>query len=138
MQVSEKNAQIKQLNATIKTVAELAKDTTRKVRTEAEKQQNQAETTHSTVKSKLEEEILTLKKQVQDTVAENKEREQDTRKVWLLIELLPNCSYLIFRYQKTFKREVEVENWIKKYDEEMGEKQVSGIRTKHEAWWKGA
>lgn len=26
--------------------------------------------------------------------------------------------------QKTFKRELEVENWIKKYDEEMGEKQV--------------
>ena len=64
MQVSEKNAQIKQLNATIKSVGELAKDTTRKVRTEAEKQQNQAGTTHSTVKSKLEEEILTLKKQV--------------------------------------------------------------------------
>ena len=28
-------------------------------------------------------------------------------------------------FQKTFKRELEVENWIKKYDEEMGEKQVS-------------
>ena len=26
--------------------------------------------------------------------------------------------------QKTFKRELEVENWIKKFDEEMGEKQV--------------
>ena len=26
--------------------------------------------------------------------------------------------------QKTFKRELEVENWIKKYDDEMGEKQV--------------
>ena len=38
---------------------------------------------------------------------------------------MPDCSYPILRYQKTFKREVEVENWIKKYDEEMGEKQVN-------------
>lgn len=40
--------------------------------------------------------------------------------------------YLVACHQKTFKREVEVENWIKKYDEEMGEKQVrdvSGIST---------
>lgn len=60
-------------------VAELARDTTRKVCSEAEKQQNQAETTHSNAKSQLEEEIGILKKQ--DAVAESKEKEQETSKV---------------------------------------------------------
>ena len=81
VQISEKKAQINQLCTTIKTVAELAQDKTRKMRTEAEKLQNQAETTHSNVKSKLEEEIGTLKKQLQDTAAEDREKEQEARKV---------------------------------------------------------
>ena len=79
--MSEKKSQINQLRTTIKTVAALAKDTTRKVRNEAEKHQSQAETTHTNVKSNLEEESGTLKKQLQDTVANNKERELETRKV---------------------------------------------------------
>ena len=62
-------------------VAELARDTTRKVCSETEKQQNQAETTHSNAKSQLEEEIGILKKQLQDAEAESKEKEQETRKV---------------------------------------------------------
>ena len=37
---------------------------------------------------------------------------------------LYNYDIVGYASQKTFKRELEVENWIKKYDEEMGEKQV--------------
>ena len=81
VQVSVKKAQINQLCTTIKMVAELAQDKTRKMRAEAEKLQSQAEITHTNVKSKLEEEIGTLKKQLQDSVAENREKEQETRKV---------------------------------------------------------
>lgn len=81
LQVSEKQSQINQLRSTITSVATTAQDTTRKIQTEAKKQQTQAETTHSTNKTKLEEEIGIVKKQLQDSVAEDKEREQETRKV---------------------------------------------------------
>ena len=79
--MSEKNAQIKQLHSSIKTVAELAQDSTRKMRAEVQKQRSQAETAHSNAKGKLEEEIATLKKQLQEAVAENKHKEQEMRKV---------------------------------------------------------
>ena len=62
-------------------VATAAQDTARKIHSEAKKQQSQAETAHSTTKTKLEEEIGSVKKQLQDSVAEDKEREQETRKV---------------------------------------------------------
>ena len=62
-------------------MATLAQDTIRKVRGDAKKQQTQAETDHSNTKTKLEEEIGTWKKQQLDTVAENKEKEIEARKV---------------------------------------------------------
>ena len=92
MQVSEKKSQIYQLRTNIKTVAALAQDTIRKVHSEAEKHQSQAQTTHTNTKTKLEEEIGVLKKQLQETVAENKERELETRKVCLHDLLLHSCQ----------------------------------------------
>ena len=80
-QVSEKNAHIKRLRADIKTVAEAAQESNRRTNTEAEKQQSEAQKAHAASKAKLEEEISTLKRQLQEIVAENKEREQDMRKV---------------------------------------------------------
>ena len=66
-------------------MAASAQDTARKIHSEAKKQETQAETTHSTTRSKLEEEIGSVKKQLQDSVADDKGREQETRKV--------RCSY---------------------------------------------
>lgn len=79
--MSEKKAHIKRLHADIKTVAEAAQESNRRANTEAEKQQSEAQKAHATSKAKLEEEISTLKKQLQDVVAGNKEKEQDMRKV---------------------------------------------------------
>lgn len=79
--MSEKNAHIKRLCADIKTVAEAAQESNRRTNAEAEKQQSEAQRAHATSKAKLEEEISTLKRQLQEIVAENKEREQDMRKV---------------------------------------------------------
>lgn len=79
--MSEKNAHIKRLCADIKTVAEAAQESNRRTNAEAEKQQSEAQRAHATSKAKLEEEISTLKRQLQETEAENKEREQDMRKV---------------------------------------------------------
>ena len=79
--MSEKKAQIQQLQSNIASVSSAAQDTARKVRSEAKRQQTQAENSHSTAKTKLEEEIGSLKKQLQDSVAEDREREQETRKV---------------------------------------------------------
>lgn len=119
IQVSEKNAQIKQLYATIKSVAEQAQDTTRKVRTEAEKQQNQAETTHSNVKSKSEEEIQTLKKQLQDTVAENREKEQETRKVYRFdYQLIAHILLLMIRKpsREKLRLRIGLRNMMRKWE----------------------
>jgi hypothetical protein len=82
-EVSEKRSQINHLRGTIMSVATAAQDTARKIHSEAKKQQSQAETTHSTTKTKLEEEIGSVKKQLEDSVAKDKEREQETRKVCL-------------------------------------------------------
>ena len=81
LQVYQKKSQIKQLHTDIKTVANMARDSNRRIRTEAERKSTQTKTTHTTVKAKLEEEISTLKKKLQDILTENKEREQDMRKV---------------------------------------------------------
>lgn len=58
-----------------------ARDSNKKVKTEAEKQQSHAQRAFTTTKTKLEEEVTTLKKQLQDTVTENKAQEQEMMKV---------------------------------------------------------
>lgn len=62
-------------------VATTAQETARKMQTEAKKQQTSAETTHTNTKTNLDDEIGVLKKQLQDSVGEHKERELETRKV---------------------------------------------------------
>ena len=41
--------------------------------------------------------------------------------------MIINCFY-IFVKQRKFQIETEVENWIQKYDQDMGERQVSKIQ----------
>ena len=80
-----------------------ARDSNKKVKTEAEKQQSHAQRAFTTTKTKLEEEVTTLKKQLQDTVAENKAQEQEMMKV-STTQHCAICSSLLYECTLTVNR----------------------------------
>ncbi len=80
-QITKKNAEIKRLKSTIKGVVNLAEDRNRRVKVDAHNQQMQDNQNHESKVGKLQEEIALLTKKLQDMTAENREKEQNLRKV---------------------------------------------------------
>ena len=79
--MAKRNAQIKQLKSSIKTVINLAEDAKRRTQANASKQQDEDQKTNDAVAHKLSENIATLSKSLQEKVTSNREKEQVLRKV---------------------------------------------------------
>ena len=99
---------------------QLAEETQRRIREEADNQQSHHVTTHNTNQTKLEEQVASLRKTLQETTIANREEEQKLRKVCFLLM----AADIMVSLQRAYKRETEVENWIQKYDHDVGGQQV--------------
>lgn len=103
-EISKKNATIKDLKTHLHNLAKYSEGQIQRTRTETEKQQktelrgSQAKTT------KLQQELNQLRAQLNALITEDRESELGLRK-------------------KKYKVEMEIENWIQKYDADMTEKQ---------------
>lgn len=125
IKIGKKNSQIDYLKSDISTVDKLSKEANRRVQSDCTKQQAQDKADYQSRKEKLMAEITQLRKTLDTTVATNRESELQLRKVQI-----PGYPVFVLGgvlLQKAFKRETEVENWVQRYDSEMGEKQVCEI-----------
>ncbi|KAM6422785.1 dynein regulatory complex protein 10 isoform 1-T3 [Liasis olivaceus] len=103
-EISKKNTTIKDLKTHLHNLAKFTEGQIQRTRTEAEKQ-HKAEVRSSQAKcAKLQQELHQLRGQFNTLVSENRESELNLRK-------------------KKYKVEMEIENWVQKYDIEMIEKQ---------------
>uniref|UniRef100_H2YX44 Dynein regulatory complex protein 10 n=1 Tax=Ciona savignyi TaxID=51511 RepID=H2YX44_CIOSA len=103
-EMSKRNENIRRLKNDLHQIEQFSEEHIRRTKTEADKQQA-ADTRGSEGKqSKLSTEADQIRDQLSRMVAEDRETEQHLRK-------------------RKFKIETEVENWIIKYDQDMGEKQ---------------
>ncbi|KAJ7309613.1 hypothetical protein JRQ81_007667 [Phrynocephalus forsythii] len=103
-EISRKNATIKDLKARLHNLAKCSESQIQRLRTDTEKQQK-AELRGSQAKcSKLQQELNLLRAQLNALITEDRESELALRK-------------------KKYKVEIEIENWVQKYDMEMLEKQ---------------
>ncbi|KAJ6659107.1 hypothetical protein lerEdw1_019410 [Lerista edwardsae] len=103
-EISKKNATIKELKTHLHNLAKFSEGQIQRTRTEAEKQQK-VELRGSQGKcAKIQQELNQLRAQLNALITENRESE------------------LFFR-KKKYKVEMEIENWIQKYDADMTEKQ---------------
>ena len=101
----------------------LAQEANKRVKAEADKQDSSNKSNYEQRKSKIEEQVTELGKKLQDLMKANKQKEHDQRKV----HFAKGWATLIKPFlllQRAFKQETEVENWIREYDRDMGEKQV--------------
>ncbi|XP_054852991.1 dynein regulatory complex protein 10 [Eublepharis macularius] len=104
-EISKQNACIKDLKTHLHNLSKISENQIQRTRTEAEKQQK-GELRGSQAKcAKTLQEIQQLRAQLNALVAENRESEFALRK-------------------KKYKVEIEIENWVQKYDMEMIEKQA--------------
>ncbi|KAF7238434.1 Dynein regulatory complex protein 10 [Varanus komodoensis] len=105
-EISRMNAAIKELKTHLHNLAKFSESQIQRNRADTEKQQK-GETRASQAKcAKLQQELQQLRAQLNALIAENRESELNLRK-------------------KKYKVEMEIENWIQKYDTEMIEKQQS-------------
>lgn len=79
--MAKRNAQIKQLKSSIKTVIDLSEDAKHRTQVSVRRQQEEQQKTHDAAAGKLREDIATLRKKLQEEVANNREKEQGLRKV---------------------------------------------------------
>ena len=93
LQIAKKNAEIKRLKSSIKGVVNLAEDRNRRVKVDAHNQQMQDKQNHDTKVRELREDIATLNKKLQDMTAENRDKEQSLRKVWVTCGALVKPLY---------------------------------------------
>ncbi|XP_032732114.1 dynein regulatory complex protein 10 [Lontra canadensis] len=103
-EVEKENFVIQELKNHLHQVLRLSENSLLRTKQEAEKQQKADFRASQARVAKIQQELLTLRSQYHNLVAENREAEQALRK-------------------KKYKVETEIENWIQKYDMEMGEKQ---------------
>lgn len=115
--------EITRLKTNIKALITLAEESNRCVKMNADMQKNSDQSAFETKKQELEKTISTLSKKHQDLLSEHQEKEQELRKVITLNIWGWLCNNWSLFHQRAFKRETELENWIQKYDSEMGEKQ---------------
>ncbi|KAL9957050.1 hypothetical protein ACROYT_G038634 [Oculina patagonica] len=103
-EISKRNDIIRRLKNDIYNVDKNAEEQSRRVITEAAKQDASEMKTSDSKKSKLQQEIIELKKKLEADTLAHRESELALRK-------------------RKYKIETEVENWIQKFDTDMGERQ---------------
>uniref|UniRef100_A0A8C8YI11 Dynein regulatory complex protein 10 n=1 Tax=Prolemur simus TaxID=1328070 RepID=A0A8C8YI11_PROSS len=103
-EVEKENFVIQELKTRLHQVLKFSESSLLRTKQEAEKQQKVDFRASQARVAKIQQEILMLRSQFHNLVTENREMEQALRK-------------------KKYKVETEIENWIQKYDTEMGEKQ---------------
>ncbi|XP_055963172.1 dynein regulatory complex protein 10 [Sorex fumeus] len=103
-ELEKENFVIQELKNHLHQVLRLSENSLLRTRQEAEKQQKLDYRSSQARLAKTQQELLVLRAQLNNLVAENQEVEQALRK-------------------KKYKVETEIENWIQKYDMEMEEKQ---------------
>ncbi|KAK6192225.1 hypothetical protein SNE40_003732 [Patella caerulea] len=103
-EIRKKNEVIRRLQADLHQIEKFSEEHIRRVKTEAEKQETADVKNSEGKRQKLQQEINQLRTSFQTMTTEHRESEQELRK-------------------KKFKVETEVENWIQKYDQDMGERQ---------------
>ncbi|KAK7487935.1 hypothetical protein BaRGS_00020836 [Batillaria attramentaria] len=103
-EIRRKNDIIKRLQSELHAIEKFSEEHIRRVRADAEKQEAADEKNSDGKRQKLQTEVGQLRSQLQNAIQEHREVEQDLRR-------------------KKFKVETEVENWIQRYDQELGEMQ---------------
>nr|XP_060644183.1 dynein regulatory complex protein 10-like [Anolis sagrei ordinatus] len=103
-ELSKKDAIIKELKNQLHNLANCADSQIQRTRAEAEEQQKEAQQGAHAKCLKLQQELNQLRAQFSALISENQDAEKAIRK-------------------KKFKVEMEIENWVQKYDVEMVEKQ---------------
>lgn len=103
-EIRKKNDVIRGLQADLRQIQKFSEDHIRRVNAEADKQKASDKKNSEGRKQRLQQEVTQLQTQHQNLVTEHRENEQELRK-------------------KKFKIETEVENWISRYDQDMGERQ---------------
>ncbi|KAH3882895.1 dynein regulatory complex protein 10-like [Dreissena polymorpha] len=103
-EIRKKNDVIRGLQADLRQIQKFSEDHIRRVNSEADKQKAADKKNSEGRKQRLQQELAQLQTEKQNLVTEHRENEQDLRK-------------------KKFKIETEVENWIQRYDQDMGERQ---------------
>ncbi|XP_067681005.1 dynein regulatory complex protein 10-like [Haliotis asinina] len=103
-EIRKKNDVIRRLQADLHQIEKFSEEHIRRVKTEAEKQEAADMKNSDGKRQKLQQEINQLRTQLQNLTMEHRESEQELRR-------------------RKFKIETEVENWIQKYDQDMGERQ---------------
>ncbi|XP_045699945.1 dynein regulatory complex protein 10 [Phyllostomus hastatus] len=103
-EVEKENAEIQELKHQLHQVLKFSENSLYRTKREAEKQQKADFRASQARVAKIQQDILQLRSQFHNLTMENREAEQALRK-------------------KKYKVETEIENWIQKYDSEMGEKQ---------------
>ncbi|KAE8634139.1 hypothetical protein XENTR_v10002210 [Xenopus tropicalis] len=104
-EISKKNEIIRHLKVNLHQLEKLSESQVKRIMQEAETQQKSDCRTSEGKCSKIHHELQQLRSQLSSTISENREIELTMRK-------------------KKYKIETEIENWIQKYDTDMGEKQV--------------
>ncbi|KAM4809080.1 dynein regulatory complex protein 10 [Rhinophrynus dorsalis] len=103
-EISRKNEIIRQLKISLHQLEKSSESQVKRTMQEAETQQKSDCRASEGKCAKLQQELQHLRSQLSSSIAENREIEQALRK-------------------KKYKIETEIENWIQKYDADMGEKQ---------------
>lgn len=103
-EIRKKNDVIRGLQADLRQIQKFSEDHIRRVNAESDKQKAADKKNSEGRKQRLQQEVTQLQTQLQNHVTEHRENEQELRR-------------------KKFKIETEVENWIQRYDQDMGERQ---------------
>ncbi|XP_013381737.1 IQ domain-containing protein D [Lingula anatina] len=103
-EVKKKNDVIRRLQADLHQIEKFSDEHIKRTKSEAEKQESADQKNSEGKQAKLQQEVSTLRTQLQNLISEHKESEQNLR-------------------GKKFKLETEVENWIQRYDTDMGDRQ---------------
>ncbi|KAM3938336.1 dynein regulatory complex protein 10 isoform 1-T2 [Leptodactylus fuscus] len=104
-EITKKNEIIRQLKINLHQLEKFSENQVKRTMQEAENQQKSDCRASEGKTAKLQQDLQQLRSQLNGTIAENREIELNLRK-------------------KKYKVETEIENWIQKYDSDMGEKQA--------------
>ncbi|XP_069817528.1 dynein regulatory complex protein 10 isoform X2 [Dendropsophus ebraccatus] len=104
-EIAKKNESIRQLKINLHQLEKISENQVKRTMQEAEVQQKSDCRASEGKIAKLQQDLQQLRSQLNATIAENREIELSLRK-------------------KKYKVETEIENWIQKYDGDMGEKQA--------------
>eukprot|EP00916_Digyalum_oweni_P002511 GHVL01004613.1.p1 GENE.GHVL01004613.1~~GHVL01004613.1.p1 ORF type:complete len:481 (-),score=59.73 GHVL01004613.1:229-1671(-) len=103
-EIRKKNNVIKKLQNELHQIEKFSEEHIRRIRADAEKQESADAKNSDGKRQKLQTEVGQLRSQLQNATMEHRESESELRR-------------------KKYKIETEVENWIQRYDQELGERQ---------------